>query len=581
MSQIETDPATASAEVLRRKRMRSSLVAFAENVQIPGAPLVDEGDVPFEFDDGSGVIRITTLNDLDEESIEIENWARKKEVARAVHSEYGAVFAPIGASMALHHRVLLEKVQECMEKKYGRLMVFMPPGSAKSTYCTVLAPIWAMGKWPGLQVILASYATPIAKKLGSKGRFVVEQEAYGGAFRTSKNEPVALSKHTQAKEMWAMTNGSEYMSGGLLSGLTGNRAGGVVIDDPVKGRQAADSKTERKRTLEAFQDDLTTRLIPGAWQILVQTRWNAEDLGGSILPEDYNGESGQIFCRDGLVWEVLNIPGKAEHEDDPLGREIGEYLWPEWFDEQFWKIYEPRPGDPDSPSERRWSALFQQRPRPDSGNMFEEDWFNRYDLGRHPPTLNMYEASDWATKEDEGDFTEHGIFGLNTDGHLWFTDWFYGQCDTDVGLDELIKLVKKWKLKMGFGESGIIRHAIEPAWKRKQRVEKTRMHIKYLPNAGKKTTKALSFQSLAKSGQVWIPRCPWGDRLIDQLCDFPGKSHDDAVDVCGLAGRALDDLVWSKHKMMPEPEYGPRFGSWEWLTYNHGEGKKAKQDKVF
>ncbi len=576
MIQSGISAAAASAEILRRKRMRESLVAFTENIQIPGAPLVDEGDNVFELFDGTH----TTLNTIDSLSMEIEDWNRKKEIARVVQSEYGGVFAPVGSSLALHHRILLEKIQTCMETKYGRLMVFMPPGSAKSTYGTVLAPIWAMGRWPGLQVILASYATPIAKKLGSKGRFVVEQDAFGGAFRDKHNKPVKLLRSTQAKEMWAMTNGSEYMSGGLLSGLTGNRAGGVVIDDPVKGRQAADSKLERERTLAAFEDDLTTRLIPGAWQILIQTRWADEDLAGSILPADYAGESGQIMCRDGLVWEVLNIPGKAEHADDPLGRKVGEYLWPEWFDEQFWKIYEPRPGDPNSPSERRWSALFQQRPRPDSGNMFEEDWFNRYPIGKHPRNLNMYEASDWATKEDEGDFTEHGAFGIDPDGHLIFTDWFYGQVDTAVGIDELLKMVKKWGIKIGFGESGIIRHAIEPAFKRRQREKDTRLLIKYLPNAGKKTTKALSFQSLVKNGKVWVPDCPWGDRLIEQLCDFPSSSHDDGVDVCGLAGRALDDLVWSRHLVKKDDDPGLRFGSWEWLSYEYGP-KKKKQDRVF
>lgn len=572
-----TSPSTASAELLRRERMKTSLIAFAENIQIPGAPLVDYGDDVFELWDGSH----TTLNQLDSVSMDIEDWARKKEIARSVHSEYGGIFAPVGSGMTLHIRILLEKIQTCMETRYGRLMVFMPPGSAKSTYCTVLAPVWRMGVCPGLQVILASYATPIAKKLGSKGRFVVEQDAFGGAFRDKNNRPVMLSKSTQAKEMWAMTNGSEYMSGGLLSGLTGNRAGGVVIDDPVKGRQAADSKTERERTLAAFEDDLTTRLMPGAWQILVQTRWNLEDLAGSILPKDYNGESGPILCRDGLVWEVLNIPGKAEREDDPLGRKMGEYLWPEWFDEKFWKMYEPVQGDPNSPSERRWSALFQQRPRPDHGNMFEEDMFNRYDLGKHPRTLNLYSFSDYATQEDEGDFTEHGILGLDVDGHLWATDWFYGRVDTGTGINELLKLTTKWGVRTGFGESGVIRHAIEPAFKRRQRELKTRLHVIYLPSAGRKETKLLSFQSLARNGKVWIPNCPWGDRLIEQLCDFPGVSHDDGADVCGMAGRALDDLVWSRHKVQKTPDHGLRFGSWEWICYEYGTPESKKQDRVF
>lgn len=567
----EISPEQASAEVFRRRRMRKSLVAFAENIQIPGAPLVDDGDVEFELYDGTKA----TLNSLDEMGAGIEDWSRKKSITKTVRGEYGGIFAPIGSSLALHHRILLEKIQVCMETRYGRLMVFMPPGSAKSTYATVVAPTWAMGVTPGMQIILASYATPIAKKLGSRGRFIVEQEAYQGAFHT------VLDRSTQAKEQWALDNGSSYMSGGLLSGLTGNRAGGVIIDDPVKGRQAAESKLERERTANAYEDDLSTRLVPGAWQLLIQTRWNPEDLAGGILPEDYAGESGPVLCRDGNVWEILNIPGKAEFDDDPLGRKKGEYLWPEWFDEKFWHMYEPRPGEQDSPSPRRWAALFQQRPKAETGNMFDEKDFNRFELGSEPPALNFYTASDYATLEDEGDFTEHGVAGLDNKEHLWIVDWFYGQVTTDIGIKELLKLASRYSVKRGFGEMGIIRQAIEPAFKTFQRQAKVRLSIEYLPTAGKKSSKALSFQALVRSGKVWIPNCPWGDRLIDQLCDFPGKSVDDGVDVCALFGRALLDMRWSRAKVVPTRKVGPVFGSWEWLITGSEDKKKEVADRVF
>ena len=110
---------------------------------------------------------------------------------------------------------------------------------------------------------------------------------------------------------------------------------------------------------------------------------------------------------------------------------------------------------------------------------------------------------------------------------------------------------------------------------------KIRLHIKYLPSAGRKETKLLSFQSLARNGKVWIPYCKWGDRLVEHLCDFPGPGPDDGPDVCGLAGRALEDLVWSKNKMVKELEHGPSFGTWEWLTYEYGTPKNKKQDRVF
>ena len=97
----------ASAELLRRKRMRESLVAFAESVQIPGAPLVDDGDDEFELWNGE----IATLNTLDDMGAGIDDWARRKNATKVVRSEYRGIFAPVGSSLALHHRVLLEKME--------------------------------------------------------------------------------------------------------------------------------------------------------------------------------------------------------------------------------------------------------------------------------------------------------------------------------------------------------------------------------------------------------------------------------------------------------------------------------------
>ena len=90
---------------------------------------------------------------------------------------------------------------------------------------------------------------------------------------------------------WSVSiSSAKYMAGGLTSGITGNRANLILIDDPVKGREAADSPTIRKKTLEAYEDDIKTRILPDASIIIVQTRWHENDLAGSILPEGYNGE---------------------------------------------------------------------------------------------------------------------------------------------------------------------------------------------------------------------------------------------------------------------------------------------------
>ena len=534
----------AAALLLRRSRCRESLVGFAQNIDIPSAPQASgstAGDRPDDDVDGG------SLNE--------------------------SLLKPVGSGIALHHRVMMETLQQTMMTDYGRCILMMPPGAAKSTYGSVIAPTWFMGKVPGSQIILGSYNTALAKKHGSRGRNIVQQNMFRGAFGCT------ISPETQAKELWTLTNGSEYMSGGLQSGLTGNRADGLIIDDPVRGRADAKSETVQVKTIEAYEDDATTRLKPKAWIVLIGTRWDVSDLIGLILPEDYAGQSGPIMCRDGMIWNVLNIPAKCKHLDDPLGRRIGEYLWPEWFDAKHWYQYEPRPGDQNSPSERRWSSLYQQEPRPETGNEFEEAWVQWYELGKHPKHLMLYSGSDYAVTDpsdsDNPDFTEHGIGGLDDKGHLWLVDWYYDQKTTNYTIDALLKLGKKWNVRNGFGEMGIIRRSIEAQWETQQREHKYYMMIEYLPHIGDKIAKFSDAKALGASGKIHIPDCPWGRRLVQQLCVFPSPGKkDDGVDVLSLLARGTKDMVWSKERVTKEPDKGIVWGSWEWLTYNDEKPKE-------
>ena len=192
----------------------------------------------------------------------------------------------------------------------------------------------------------------------------------------------------RAAHQWTLTNGSEFMAGGLLSGLTGNRGALGVLDDPIAGRAEAESETIRKRTWEAYVDDFCSRLIPGAPQVLIQTRWHEDDVAGRIPPEGWDGESGWIDGRDGRRWYVICLPAIADRLDDPLGRQIGETLWPEWFSLAHWEPFKKNP--------RTWSSLYQQKPAPAEGTFFQRGWFRRYRPGSLPTKLNYYITSDHA-----------------------------------------------------------------------------------------------------------------------------------------------------------------------------------------
>jgi predicted phage terminase large subunit-like protein len=371
--------------------------------------------------------------------------------------------------------------------------------------------------------------------------------------------------------MWKTSNGAEYMAAGILSGITGNRASGMIIDDPIRGRRDADSPTVRKAVIEAYQDDLLTRMKPGGWMVLVQTRWHVGDLAGSLLPDNYDGRSGPVMCTDGLVWEVVNVPAEAVREDDPLGRPKGGMLWPEYFDERHWI--------PLRRNNRTWNALCQQNPVPDSGGQFEREWFEnaRYEVADRPKFLNRFSASDYAVTEleddNDPDYTVHGIAGVDSEGTLWMLDWWRKQCDSGTGINALINLCRKNGVRRGFGEVGIIRRAIEPAFKRAQRDEKYPINVEYLPAIGDKIAKVQSFRALAMSGQVRFPRTPWADLVIDLLCAFPAVSHDDDIDVCGLFGRALDEMAFASLPAEDEPDTSLKPYSVAWLMHGTDDSK--------
>jgi predicted phage terminase large subunit-like protein len=523
MSPAEALRRDAALELLRRQRARASLAEYARSIDIPGAPATTDPDAE--------------------------------------------LFKPVETTLALHHRLMLEAVERTISRPAshpGRLMIFAPPGSAKSSYISVVTPAWLLSRTPGYRIILASYASKIAAKQSRKARSLCRQDRHVSIW---PDRPI-LAPDQKAVEQWALSNGSEFMSAGILAGITGNRANGFLLDDLTAGREAADSAAIRDKAYDEYIDSVTTRLLPGGWIILVTTRWHPDGVEGRILPEEYDGESGHILCRDGQTWEILNMPAKCEREDDPLGREPGEYIWPEWFPVTHWAQWENNPR-----AARTWAALFQQRPSLGEGLEFKREWFKWYDPdvepgepGGCPKELTIYGASDYATKEDKGDYTEHGIFGLDEPRNFWILDWWYGQRTTDVTIDEFVKLVGRHHPRKWWNEGGPIDNAIAPAIANAMResLPPVFVPIEPLTSIKNKAVKAASFQARAAAGKVYLPlRRPWANRLLDQLCAFPAGLHDDGVDVCGLLARGID-VMMNPHASQPtaRPQLVPFTAAW-------------------
>ncbi|MBX3703983.1 MAG: phage terminase large subunit [Steroidobacteraceae bacterium] len=409
---------------------------------------------------------------------------------------------------APHHHLIAGKLEAVARGEIARLMILMPPRHGKSELASRRFPAWALGDRPDLDIIAASYSSDLATDFGREVRNIVGSPEYAALFQTR------LAVDSQAANRWHTNDGGMYVAAGVGTSITGRGANIFLIDDPFKDREDADSEIRRKRVWDWYTSTAYTRLAPGGAIIVINTRWHDDDLSGRLLAEAENG---------GDQWDVLSLP--AIDAD-------GQALWPEWYPlERLEQIRAVLPA-------RDWNALYQQEPVPDEGEFFKAAWFSDY--GELPERLNVYGASDYAVTADGGDYTEHGIFGVDSQENVYVLDWWYGQTASDTWIERQCDLIIAHTPGCWFGESGVIRRAVEPFLVRRMEQRRAHCRIEWLPSIADKPTRARSIQALASMGKVFLPKnAPWKGRVLNQLMRFPAGKNDDAVDVCGLVGRGL------------------------------------------
>jgi hypothetical protein len=468
------------------------------------------------------------------------------------------IYAPINTPLAEHHLLILEPLEKMV---YGelrwtdpdtgevhiirRIMIMLPPGSAKSTYASVVFPTWVMGLIPGLELILTGYGDVICKRHGKRARQICDSPKYKAVFERG------VDPKTRSADDWRLDGShSSYKSAGILSGITGFRCDGLIWDDLTKGRKEADSETIRNDTYNAYIDDARTRKKPLAWEVGIGTRWHEDETMGRILPEGYNGESGFMNCRDGNMWYVICVPAQCERTDDMLGREIGEYLWPEWFGEDYWTDLKVNP--------RSWASLQQQRPSPEEGLYFKADWFRYYDV--MPKEIEKYISFDPAvTDEGDGspDETAIQVWGIDTQARIFLEDEWVMACTMDVWVDQLLTMCQIHNPNAVISEAGVIRRASEPYIKREMVQRGYFVLFEYMTRSADKQAMSRPLQAMTASGQVYLPRTSVGDNTRDEFLRFPAGKSPNRVDAGANLCLYLEKLWAASPPTPPKKQPGP------------------------
>lgn len=413
-------------------------------------------------------------------------------------------------------------------------MVFMPPGSAKSTYTSILFPAWFLAQADAGNVIAASHSTELAERFGRKVRGLVREHVKALGY--------GLSEESAAVGRWETTTGREYYAAGVGVGIAGFRSKLNLIDDPFRNRQDADSRLIRDRVWDWYNDDLDTRLVPGGRQALIMTRWHEDDLAGRLLARDAD-------------WDVVSLPAIAEG-DDALGREPGEWLWEGEYG------YADRLREKQATTDTRsWSALYQQQPVPESGEFFRREWLRPAISLPLREQLRVYGASDYAVTKDGGDYTVHIVVGLDADANLYVLDLWRQQADSATWIEAWCELVLKWKPQRWAEEGGQIKASIGPFLERRARERKAFVARVQFPSRGDKAVRAQSIRARISMTGLYVPaNAPWRSEFESELLRFPAGVHDDQVDALGLIGQMLDTMTEPARPRVVEkkPESGYR-----------------------
>tara|TARA_R110000787_G_scaffold139196_3_gene252909 strand:+ start:1153 stop:2721 length:1569 start_codon:yes stop_codon:yes gene_type:complete len=463
--------------------------------------------------------------------------------------------------VAEHHRLICEKLQEIEAGDINRLMIFMPPRHGKSELASRRFPAWFMGRNPNSSIIHASYGQELATDFGRDVREIVNSEEYSKVFEGKK-----LSQDATAANKWRIADHrGEYFAVGVGTSATGRGADLLIIDDPIKNREDADSLVERERVWGWFRSTAFTRLQPNAKIIVIQTRWHDDDLSGRLIQQTEDNA-------DLDDWEILRLSAEAM-DDDPIGRKKGEALWPEWYDKKALKEIRSVLG------EREYHALYQQEPTRAEGSFFHTDWFDTYEHLPPHTTLRFYGTSDYATSERSGaDYTVHIVFGVDPYDRIYVVDVWKKRAKPQDWIEAVIDLMKKWKVTQWGEERGQILNSVGPYLSQRMKERGTYCFRKQYTPSKDKTVRARSIQGRAQQGMILFPKGKnWAHEVIQTLTSFPAGRHDDEVDCFSLLGIMLEELTPGRPLPDEESPWGARSYTFEELMHRGTLRRQGKR----
>ena len=481
----------------------------------------------------------------------------RRELARRYYSEYLAYAYGASWIRTRLSSYLAQRIQNFIETDTGHaydiLIIECPPQHGKSMTVSESLPSWYLGKHPERNIILASYDSDFAERFCRKNKEKIKN----------------VGRHLFGIEIGAIDRAGEFelsngkgrmISRGIMSGITGNPANLIIIDDPVKNQQEADSPAYRNRVWSEWQASLKSRLAAKGKVVVIMTPWTDDDLAARIIRSEKNVQ-------------LLRLPVEAE-ENDPLGREVGEALCPELGKDDQWLadfkasyISDPQGG------QRAWTALYQCSPRQEEGNIVRRNWFRFYEprgqkTGNRAKGIGsrdseyVEEPESYGTElisvdasfkgDDSSDFVSIQVWGKRAQ------DYYLRYClNKRLNFPDTLEAIKTIYRLFPRARTVLIEEAANgPAII--QTLQREMFIIPVTPLGGK-ISRVNAISPAIESGHVFLPdpaKAPWVADYIEQWVSFPNGKNDDMVDA---TSQALARMIYSSGEVWGEKEQKPVF----------------------
>lgn len=432
----------------------------------------------------------------------------------------------------------------------NKLAVFMPPQEGKSTLCSYWHCLWLLADLNAdLRIIDVSYSDEMARRWGADVKLAVETHT-GDEGTTDLG--IRLRADSRAAGRWQVAGrrGGIYCAG-VGGSITGKPADYIIVDDPLKNMEEAQSEAYRQRVMRTWQSVLVPRMGPNTRVVWIQTLWHEAEPIQEITGGENAGD-----------WKIIRIPAIADRPDDPLGRKIGEPLISARGDRDWAKIRR-------TVGAYVFSALYQQSPTPAEGNLFKRLWWRYWT--RHGNQLILgqraYDLRDcWrfatvdlaASTKASADWTVISAWARTITGELVLLDRVRAHISENQHFTHARPLIERWQLDTLFVEA--TQHGMTIT----REAANAGVPITPVTAETDKLSRALPASRWVEGGRVWLPAGVfWLDEWVNEHAAFPNGAHDDQVDTLAYAVRVA--VTQAAPGPPPQPAQPPA-GEVDWNT---------------